>query len=37
MKCKKCKRLAVKNGKQSNGRQRYYCKSCKCSFQRSYI
>ncbi|QTE21137.1 IS1 family transposase [Polaribacter cellanae] len=36
MKCKKCKGLAVKNGKQSNGRQRYYCKSCKCSFQRSY-
>tara|TARA_R110002051_G_scaffold181774_1_gene251303 strand:+ start:76618 stop:77289 length:672 start_codon:yes stop_codon:yes gene_type:complete len=36
MKCKKCKGLAVKNGKQKNGRQRYYCKSCKCSFQRSY-
>ena len=36
MKCKKCKSLAVKNGKQQNGRQRYYCKSCKCSFQRSY-
>ena len=36
MKCKKCKSLAVKNGKQSNGRQRYYCKGCKRSFQRSY-
>jgi len=37
MKCKKCKGIAVKNGKQSNGKQRYYCKSCKLSFQRSYI
>ncbi|WP_232829265.1 IS1 family transposase [Aureibaculum luteum] len=31
-----CKVLAVKNGKQSNGRQRYYCKSCKISFQHKY-
>lgn len=36
MKFKKCKDLAVKNGKQSNGRQRYYCRKCKYSFQRSY-
>ncbi|MEO1030039.1 MAG: IS1 family transposase [Bacteroidota bacterium] len=35
-KCKKCNRLAVKNGRQSNGKQRYYCKICKYSFQRSY-
>jgi len=36
MKCRKCKAVAVKNGKQSSGRQRYYCSSCKHSFQRSY-
>ncbi len=36
MKCNKCKCLAVKNGKQKNGRQRYYCKTCKISFQRAY-
>ena len=36
MKCKKCKGLAVKNGKQSNGKQRYYCRQCKYSLQRSY-
>lgn len=36
MKCRKCKGLAVKNGKQSNGKQRYYCKNCKYSFQRCY-
>jgi len=36
MKCKNCKGLAVKNGKQANGKQRYYCKQCKISFQRSY-
>ncbi|WP_298507396.1 IS1 family transposase [uncultured Kordia sp.] len=36
MKCKKCKGLAVKNGKQSSGKQSYYCKACKHSFQRSY-
>lgn len=36
MKCRKCNGSAVKNGKQSNGRQRYLCKKCKYSFQRSY-
>lgn len=36
MKCKKCKGFAVKNSKQSNGKQRYYCSVCKHSFQRSY-
>ncbi len=36
MKCKKCKSLLVKNGKQSNGKQRYYCKLCNRSFQRTY-
>lgn len=36
MKCSKCKGLSVKNGKQKNGRQRYYCKRCKISFQRAY-
>lgn len=36
MNCRKCKGLAIKNGKQPNGRQRYYCKQCKYSFQRSY-
>ena len=36
MKCKKCKGLAVKNGKQKNGRQRYFCQECRYSFQRSY-
>ena len=36
MKCRQCKGLAIKNGKQPNGKQRYYCKTCKTSFQRSY-
>ncbi len=36
MNCRNCKALAVKNGKQNNGKQRYYCKHCKTSFQRSY-
>lgn len=37
MECKKCKCTeVVKNGKQSNGKQRYYCKSCKVSFQTNY-
>ena len=36
MKCTNCKEVAVKNGKQNNGKQRYYCKTCRCSFQRSY-
>lgn len=36
VKCKKCNGSVVKNGKQVNGQQRYYCKSCKCSFQARY-
>lgn len=36
MKCNKCKGFVVKNGKQLNGKQRYYCKNCKTSFQRNY-
>ena len=36
MKCSKCKNAAVKNGKQPNGKQRYYCKNCKSSFQIRY-
>jgi insertion element IS1 protein InsB len=36
MKCKNCRKLGVKNGKQPNGKQRYYCKTCKVSFQHSY-
>jgi len=36
MKCKTCKTLAVKNGRQPNGKQRYLCKLCKVSFQNTY-
>lgn len=36
MKCKKCDNKSVKNGKQ-NGRQRFFCKSCKYSFQEKYV
>ncbi|QYJ68819.1 IS1 family transposase [Flavobacterium litorale] len=36
MKCTSCKTLAVKNGKQANGEQRYYCKNCRKSFQKAY-
>ncbi|NDI98177.1 IS1 family transposase [Flavobacterium sp. LaA7.5] len=36
MNCIRCKTLAVKNGKQANGKQRYYCKSCKNNFQSTY-
>ena len=36
IKCTNCATLAVKNGKQRNGKQRYYCKPCKISFQTSY-
>jgi len=36
MKCSRCKTLAVKNGRQSNGKQRYRCKRCKVSFQSTY-
>ncbi len=35
--CKKCNGISVKNGFQSNGTQRYYCKSCKLSQQKSYV
>ncbi|WP_449301289.1 IS1/IS1595 family N-terminal zinc-binding domain-containing protein [Pseudofulvibacter geojedonensis] len=37
MNCRLCKAKAVKNGKQKNGRQRYYCKICRKSFQGSYF
>ncbi len=30
------KNKCVKNGFQNNGKQRYYCKSCKISHQKSY-
>jgi len=36
MKCRICKTLAVKNGRQPNGKQRYRCKLCKVSFQNTY-
>lgn len=36
MKCRKCKGSVVKNGRQSNGKQRYYCRNCKISFQGAY-
>uniref|UniRef100_UPI00404A5444 IS1 family transposase n=1 Tax=Gelidibacter sp. TaxID=2018083 RepID=UPI00404A5444 len=36
MVCNKCINKAVKNGKQANGKQRYYCKNCKYSFQEAY-
>jgi len=36
MKCPNCQSLCVKNGLQSNGSQRYYCKQCKVSLQREY-
>ncbi len=36
MKCLKCNETAVKNGKQFNGKQRYYCKNCAVSFQSNY-
>lgn len=37
MECKKCNSPGVvKNGKSQIGNQRYYCKSCKCSFQTTY-
>jgi IS1 family transposase/transposase-like protein len=37
MKCTQCKKLAIKNGKQATGKQRYYCKYCKTSFQSRYV
>lgn len=36
MECFKCKGNCVKNGIQLNGTQRYYCKTCKLSFQEKY-
>lgn len=36
MVCRKCSSVVVKNGKQANGKQRYYCKTCKYSFQDTY-
>jgi insertion element IS1 protein InsB len=36
MECKNCKCPAVRNGKQPNGKHRYYCKDCKKSFQEYY-
>ena len=36
MKCNTCKSSVVKNGKQKSGKQRYYCKNCKSSFQIRY-
>lgn len=37
MECKKCiSTKVVKNGRSQSGNQRYYCKSCKRSFQTSY-
>ncbi len=37
MNCKKCNNICVKNGYQTNGTQRYYCKSCKLSQQNNYV
>ena len=36
MECKKCHSFCIKWGKQTNGRQRYYCKSCRQSSQLNY-
>ena len=36
MLCKHCNKTCVKNGFQTNGKQRYFCKSCKLSFQETY-
>lgn len=36
MKCRYCKGLTIKNGKQKNGKQRYICRDCNKSSQRSY-
>ena len=36
VKCKVCKNKCVKNGFQTNGKQRYYCKACKLSHQKTY-
>lgn len=36
MNCKKCKNKCIKNGLQTNGKQRFYCKTCKISQQAVY-
>ncbi len=36
MNCKKCGHGCIKNGFQTNGTQRYFCKSCKISQQKIY-
>ena len=36
MNCKICGNACVKNGYQTNGRQRFFCKGCKLSQQKSY-
>lgn len=37
MNCKKCtSQRIVKNGKNRSGIQRYFCKDCRCSFQKNY-
>lgn len=36
MNCNKCNRKCIKNGFQNNGKQRYYCKTCKLNQQKSY-
>ena len=34
--CRKCKSSCIKNGFQANGKQRYYCRSCKSHQQKTY-
>jgi insertion element IS1 protein InsB len=36
MKCKKCTKPCIKRGFQTNGKERFYCKSCKASQQKTY-
>jgi insertion element IS1 protein InsB len=35
--CFKCSTQSIKNGKSQSGKQRYYCKGCRRSFQMSYL
>lgn len=37
MKCKYCKNVCVKAGKQNNGKQKYKCKSCNKYQQKNYV
>lgn len=37
MRCKKCKERVVKNGTTKTSKQRYYCRSCKLTFQSEYV